>query len=577
MAARITAYLVALIVGTTLIAGLIVCAQRDDEGPVDLIVLNGRVYTADGEGTMAEAVAVQGNKILRVGTTREIQRLRRAQTIVVDAKGGAVVPGFNDAHVQLLAGGLALAQIDLLEARTLPDIQDTIRSWATAHPERAWVTGRGWHDEPFAGGVPTRQMLDELVPDRPAYLTSYDGHTGWMNSLALTRAGITRRTRNPANGVIVKDPRSGEPTGVVKEAAMGLVTGLLPAPTPAEQRTAVRAAIAEAHRRGVTSVQNAGGNAAELALYDELRRDGALTVRVYHALSAGRELSAAELDAFEQLRIKYSDDPLFKTGAVTIVTDGQVESHTAALLAPYADRPATAGQPAITAQALNRVVAELDKRGWQVMLHAAGDRAIRMGLDAFEQAAANNPLPARGRRHRLEQIETIDPADVPRLATLGVIASMQPSHGLLDAGQIALWNTNLGPERAARGPASGSIVRGGARIAFGSNWPFAPMNPLRGLHVAVNRTTPEGEPEGGWNAAERLTLTQAIDAYTRDAAWASFDEHRKGSLVRDMLADLVILSRDVFALPASRLTDADVQMTILDGKVVYRRAVETDN
>src|SRR5687768_7716926 len=200
MAARLTAYLVALIVGTTLIAGLIVGAQRDDAGPVDLIVLNGRVYTADGDGTMAEAVAVQGNKILRVGTSREVQRLRRPQTVVVDARGGAVLPGFNDSHVHLLSGGLALSQIDLLEAKTLADIESTVRVWAAAHPEREWVTGRGWYYEPFAGGLPTRQLLDTLVADRPAYLTSYDGHTGWANSMALKLAGITRRTANPPNG-----------------------------------------------------------------------------------------------------------------------------------------------------------------------------------------------------------------------------------------------------------------------------------------------------------------------------------------------------------------------------------------
>ena len=577
MAGRITAYLVALIVGTTFIAGLIVGAQRDDAGPVDLIVVNGKVYTGDGGGTPAEAVAVQGNKILKVGTSREVQRLRRTQTVVVDAKGGSVLPGFNDAHAHLMSGGLSLGEIDLLDAKTLPDVEASIRTWAELNPDRAWVTGRGWYYDAFSGGLPTRQILDALVPDRPAYLTSYDGHSGWANSKALKLAGITRRTANPAHGVIVKDPRSGEPTGVLKESAMGLVTALLPRPTRDERLAALRAAITLANRRGITSVQNAGVAPDELALYDELRRTQALDVRVYAALSAASDITSEELDAFDQLREKYPDDPMFKTGAVKLMADGVIESHTAAMLEPYADQPAARGEPQMSADALNRLVADLDKRGWQVLIHAIGDRAIRMGLDAFERAATANPDPARGRRHRLEHIETIDPADVPRFKTLGVIASMQPYHSLPDPALMGAWSASVGEERAARGWLFGSIARAGGLVAFGSDWPVMSRDPLLGLHVAVNRMTPEGIPADGWIPTERLTLRQAIDAYTRNAAWASFDEHRKGTLERDMLADLVILTKDVFALPPARLSEAEVAVTVFDGRIVYQRSTETDN
>ena len=577
MATRLTAYIVALIVGTTFIAGLIVGAQRDDEGPVDVMVVNGRVYTADGKGTMAEAVAIQGNKILRVGTTSEIRRLRRAQTVVIDAKGGAVMPGFIDGHAHFLSGALSLSQLNLLDARTLPEIQESVRLWAATHANQPWVAGRGWSYEPFPGGLPTRQMLDELVPDRPAYLTASDGHTGWANSAALQLAGITRRTRNPVNGVVVKDPRTGEPTGVLKEAAMGLVTTLMPNPSRAEQLSALRAATTEAHRRGITSVQNASGSAAELDLYGELRRDGDLSIRVYSALSLGSDLTADQLAEFEQLRTKYSDDPLLKTGAVKILADGAVESHTAALLEPYADKPGARGEARVSGPALNRLVAELDQRGWQIMIHAIGDRAIRMALDAYQHAAEINPTPARERRHRIEHIETIDPADVARFGALGVTASMQPSHGLPDQTLLAAWTANLGPERAARGWSYGSIARGGGRLLFGSDWPVVTLDPILGLQVAVNRTTPKGEPTDGWNAGERLLLQQAIDAYTRNAAWASFDEHRKGTLARDMLADVVVLSKDIFALPPRRLTEAEVTVTIFDGKVVFQRTVETDD
>lgn len=574
MAARLTAYLVAFIVGTTVIAGLIVGAQRE-EGPVDLIVLNGRVYTADGDGTMAEAVAVQGNKILHVGTTREVQRLRRPQTVVVDAQGGTVLPGFNDAHAHLLNGGLSLSRMNLSDAKTLVDVEESIRAWAAAHPDREWVTGRGWYYAPFPGGLPSRQLLDRAVPDRPAFLSSYDGHTGWANTRALKLAGITRRTANPANGVIVKDPRTGEPTGVLKEAAMALVSSLVPKPTRDEQLSAVRAAVIEAHRRGVTSMQNASGTPDELAIYDELRRAKELDLRVYAALSADAGITAEQLAAFDELKTKYADDPVFKAGAIKLIADGVIESYTAAMLQPYTNRPAASGEPRMDQATLDRLVTDLDRRGWQVLIHAIGDRTIRMALDAFQRAAADRPAPARGRRHRIEHIETIDSADIPRFGALGVIASMQPYHSLPDLGGV--WSQNIGPERESRAWVYGSIARSNGRLAFGSDWPVVTLDPLLGLFVAVTRTTPEGEPEGGWNPGERLSLRQAINAYTRDAAWASFDEHRKGSLERDMLADIVVLSQDIFSLPPARLVDTEIAVTIFDGKVVYRRSASTDN
>jgi predicted amidohydrolase YtcJ len=569
MAARLTAYAVAFIVGVTFIAGLIVRAQREDDGPVDLIVINGKVYAGDG-GELAEAVAVTGNKIVRVGTNREVQRLRRAQTVVVDAKGGAVVPGFNDAHAHLINGGLSLDQISLSDAQTIDDIKDTIRVWSEAHPERAWITGRGWYYQPFNGAMPTRQMLDALVPDRPAYLIAYDGHTGWANSKALELAGITRRTKSPANGVIVKDPRTGEPTGALKEAAMALMSAVAPKPTDEDRLAAMRAAIDEAHRVGITSVQDAGGTAADLELFDRLRKRGELTLRVYQALRADATLNEAGLAELEAVRTRFADDPVLKTGAVKIIADGVIESHTAAMLEPYANRPIK-GDARFTQEELNRVVGMLDQRGWQVMTHAIGDSAVRMTLDAYEAAAKANPAPERGRRHRIEHIETIDPLDVPRFGKLGVIAAMQPVHATPSPTPGDVWSTNIGEERAARGWLWASIAKAGGRLAFGSDWPVMTLNPLEGLRVAIARTTQDGLPAGGWIPAERLAIRKAIDAYTRDAAWASFDEVRKGQLTRDMLADIVVLTDDVFSGPASRLTTTEVAVTIADGKVVYRR------
>ena len=573
MAARLTAYAVAFIVGVTFIAGLIVRAQREDTGPVDLIVINGKVYSADGSADLAEAVAVSGNKVVAVGANREIQRLRRAQTVVIDAKGGAVLPGFNDAHAHLISGGLSLDQISLSDATTIDAIKDTIRVWSEAHPEREWITGRGWYYQPFNGAMPTRQMLDALVPDRPAYLIAYDGHTGWANTRALKAAGITRRTKSPANGQIVKDPRTGEPAGALKEAAMALMSAAAPKPSEEDRLAALRAAIDEAHRYGITSVQDAGGQPGDLDLFDRLRKRKELTLRVYQALGADNTLTETDLEALEQVRSRYADDPLLKTGAIKLIADGVIESHTAAMLEPYANKASTKGDPRFTPQQLNKTVAMLDKHGWQMMTHAIGDAAVRMTLDAYEDAAKANPAPERGRRHRIEHIETIDPADVPRFGKLGVIASMQPVHATPSPTPGDVWSVNIGDERAARGWMWNSIAKAGGRLAFGSDWPVMTIDPLKGLHVAINRTTEDGLPKGGWIPSERLPIRKAIDAYTRDAAWASFDELRKGKLAKDMLADIVVLTDDIFSGPASRLTTTEVAVTIADGKVVYRRDV----
>ena len=569
MAARFTAYAVAFIVGVTVIAGLIVGAQREDDGPVDLIVINGRVYAAD-DSDLAEAVAVRGNKVVRVGTNREIQRLRRAQTTVIDAKGGAVVPGFNDAHAHLVSGGVSLDQVSLADAKTVDEIKDTIRIWAEAHPERQWITGRGWYYQPFNGAMPTRQLLDTLVPDRPAYLIAYDGHTGWANTKALKAAGITRRTKNPPNGIIVRDAR-GEPSGALKEAAMALLSQVAPQLTEEDRLAGMRAAMDEAHRLGITSVQDAGGPAGDLELYDRLRKRNELTLRIYQALRADATLTEAGLDELEQVRTRFADDPLLKTGAIKLVADGVIESHTAAMLEPYANRPSIKGDARFTPQQMNEVVGMLDRRGWQVMTHAIGDAAVRMTLDAYEAAAKDNPRPERGRRHRIEHIETIDPADIPRFGQLGVIASFQPVHATPSPTPGDVWSTNIGAERAARGWLWNSIAKTKGPLAFGSDWPVMTFDPKIGLHVAVTRTTADGLPKGGWIPAERLTLRRAIQVYTRDGAWASFDEQRKGTLTRDMLADIVVLTDDIFSAPPARLTTTEVAVTIADGKVVYRR------
>ena len=553
MAARLATILVAAIVATTLIAGLIVGAQRDDNsGPVDLIVHNAKVYAADDLGTMAEAVAIRGNKILKVGSEREIMRYRRPQTTVIDAKGAAVLPGFDDAHASLVAGGLARDAVQLFGAATLDQIRERIETWVQARPDAQWISGVGWSVDAVA--EPTRAQLDAIAADRPVQLLSQDGQTLWVNSKALALAGITRRTATPAHGTIVRD-RRGEPTGVLRASAMALVDRVVPKPTREERAKALQVAIREAQRQGITSAQDLGAAPGDMDLYDAARDGGLLGLRVYAAVPAERT-APADLDAIAK---RYPDDPLLKTGLATIAFDGSVESQTAAMLTPYAPRGSAEGDATMTAAELSRLVATLDGRGWQVAVEAAGDRAVRLALDAIG-AVAKTAQGGRTPRHRIEGLATVAPEDIPRFGALGVIASMQPLHATGDT--LLTWSKNLGPERATLGWPARSLSAAGAHLAFGTDWPRLPLDPLAGLRAAVQRP--------GLHAPEQLTLKSAINGWTSGAAWASFDEHRKGSLKADMLADLVILSTDIFT-GAANLERAEVAMTIFDGKIVYRR------
>jgi predicted amidohydrolase YtcJ len=547
---------------------LAACAREDPAGgPADLVVVNGKVYPGAG-GAFGEAVAVRGNTVLQVGTNREIRELAGSGTTVIDARGGAVVPGLNDSHLHVISGGLSLQQAALGEARSLEGLQKVIREFAAAHPDRPWVLGRGWTYMAVPGGLPTKQQLDAVVPDRPAVMVAYDGHTSWANSRALKLAGVTAATPDPDGGAIVKDPKTGEPTGALKESAQGLVRKLVPAWTREDRLNAVRAAVGMAHRFGVTSVQNAGASAEDMALFDELRKSGALKLRLYSAMSVEPGFSETDADAIDRVRATYGDDPLLKTGAAKMYIDGVIESHTAVMLAPYANRPVK-GEPIWKPEEFRRVVAMLDRRGWQVWVHAIGDGGVRMTLDAYEQAAAANQVPAAGRRHRIEHIETIDTADIPRFAKLNVIASQQPFHGTPDS--LGVWIPNIGAERASRGWVYGSILKSGGHVAFGSDWAVVSMDPRIGIHTAVNRTSLDGTPAGGWIPDQKIPMTAAIDGYTSGAAYASFDERRKGTLAPGMLADIVIVSTDIFSGPPERLLDAKVETTIFDGKVVYSR------
>jgi len=544
-------------------------AQPEGNGtPVDLLILNGRVYSSPG--TFHEALAIRDTRIAAVGDTRDLERLKGPRTEVIDAHGRAVVAGFNDSHVHFVGGGFALEELDLAGVTTLREIQARISAFAERKSDATWVRGRGWLYSPFPGGLPTRQQLDEVVRDRPAIMECYDGHSIWVNSKALQLAGITKDTPDPKNGVIVKDAKNGEPTGVLKEAAQSLVEKVLPRPTPEDRRAALKAAVAEAHRVGVTSVQNANGNADDLQLYEDAKKAGELQVRMYAALSISPGFTDADADRFDGIRRRYGiEDPTLHTGIVKIMSDGVIESRTAAMLAPYTGT-SSAGTPNYSVEELDRIIATMDRRGWQIQVHAIGDRAVRMTLDAFERANAANPPPARGRRHRIEHIETIDPADIPRFGKLGVIASQQPMHVVLGDMHAppfsGPWPDNIGRERASRAWNWKSIMDAGGRATFGSDWSVATLDALQGVWVVTTRAAAPGMRD------QRLSITQAIDGYTAWPAYASFEEQRKGTLAPGMLADVVVLSRDIFAQPPVKPTDVTVDTTIFDGKVVYQRA-----
>lgn len=579
---RMTSSAGLLIAGMALVAGG-GCSATPAEPPADLVVVNGRIYPAGGDTAMHEALAVRGDRIVAVGTAASLAPLRGPQTRVVDAVGRAVVPGFNDTHLHLFEGGAAAERADLGGAGTVEEVQAALRAFAAANLTRPWVLGEGWRYNTFPGGLPTRELLDAVVPDRPAFLRCFDYHTAWVNSAALKLAGITRDTPDPVNGHIVRDPRTGEPTGVLQESAQGLVSRLLPAPTPDERQALLDAVTARLHAAGVTSIQNALGTAEEFATYDRARRDGRLALRVYSAVSPAGLFSSeppppitdAMVDEWDALRTRYAGDASFRLGMVKLFVDGVIETHTAKLLAPYANQPSD-GPSNYTAEELTRVVTLLDRRGWQVMMHAVGDGAVRMALDAVAAATAANPAPARGRRHRIDHIETLDPADEPRFAALNVVASMHPG-GIYraptprPAGErpraptASVWGANLGAERAARGGGWRRITAAGGRVTLGSDWPVASYDPSGRLYQVAAAAPREGRPDG------RLAVTAAIDAYTSQAAYLEFEDGRKGTLAPGQLADFVVLASDVFDTTPTAPANFAAAITVFGGRVVYER------
>jgi predicted amidohydrolase YtcJ len=526
--------------------------------PADRVFLGGRVWTADPARPWAEAIAVRGPLLAAVGSDAEVKALIGPRTEVVDLGGRLATPGFNDAHLHFLV----LEEADLDGATSVADFQQRLRDYAKAHPERAWVTGRGWGYGAFPEGGPSAKDVDAAVSDRPVYLSDRDGHSALVNARALALAGITKETKDPENGTIVR-AADGAPTGLLKESAMRLVGSHVPPPTEDEQYRALKLRLDQAASYGLTSVQNA--SAIELPVYERVAAEGGLKVRVYASLPMKADLPADELARYRALRQRHQG-PLIKYGAVKGFLDGVVDARTAAMLEPFT-RGGT-GQLNWTDADIRRTVAFYDREGFQVRLHACGDRAIRQALDAYAAAAAANHT--TGRRHRVEHAEVPDPADLPRFRELGVVASTQAYFASPDQTTLENYAPLLGPARASRANAFGRFDAAGVRQAFGSDWPVFPMRALHGMYAAVARRTPGGNPPGGWFPENRIGVEAALRHFTVDAAYASFDEDVKGSLTPGKRADFVVLSEDVIAGPAERLLTARVLLTVMDGRDTHR-------
>ncbi len=543
--------------------------SKNEKKGADTIVLHGKIYTLDAKQPWAQALAIRADRIVAVGDDAAIEKFREPGTKVIDAAGQLVLPGFVDCHIHFMDGSLSLGRVNLEEAKDVPDIQQRLREYAAKHPGNDWLLGRGWDYAMFgAAALPDKKYLDELFPDRPVYLEGYDGHTYWANSKALALAGITRDTPDPPNGVIVRDPATHEATGALKEAAHDLVGKKLPVVTRTEKLAALRDGIKWANKNGLTRVHSAGGDFPELDLYDELRRHGDLTLRFYIAYFMDPpEMRPKDLEAIENARKKYHD-AWIDTDVVKFMVDGVIESHTAAMLDPYSDDPSLKGKLFWEPAKYNSAVAELDKRGLQLFTHAIGELGVRTALDGYQHAEETNHT--SDRRPRIEHIETISPTDIPRFGKLGVIASMQPLHSYPNVDTLDVWARNAGPERASRAWVWKSIADAGGRYAFGSDWPVVTLNPWYGLQTAVTRQTREGTPEAGFVPSQRLTVAQAVRGYTLDAAFAGRREKTEGSLEKGKLADLIIVSNNIFEIDPHKISETKVRTTIVGGQVVYQ-------
>ena len=530
----------------------------------DLVFLGASIETMVDGAPPADAVAVRDGRIIEVGHATDVRRLIGARTRVIELDGESLLPGFQDAHVHPISGGMLARSCDLHGMADAAAYLDAIASHAAAHPDRAWITGGGWLLTAFPGGEPAGALLDAIVPDRPVLLHSHDGHVAWANGRALEIAGIDRTTPDPAGGRIVRD-ETGEPTGTLHDGAIDLLEPHLPTPTHEDLLDGLREGQRHLHALGITAWQDAHVELAELAAYRAAAGSGWLTARVVAALWWRREAGLEQIGEFERQRAESAIGRL-RADSVKLMLDGILESRTAFMTAPYAGG-SHRGTPFIDPDLLREAVIELDRRGFQAHFHAIGDGAVRLALDAVAAARAANG--ASDHRHHVSHIEVVHPDDVPRFGRLGVVANLQPFWASDDDQMQTLRNPVLGPDRIGWQYPFGSLLRAGATLAGGSDWTVTTANPLLEIEVAVTRVAPSTRNAAPFQPDERLSLDAALRAFTIGSAYVNHLDTDTGTIEVGKLADLVVLDRDIRAAGAGPIGDASVRATFIEGAEVF--------
>jgi predicted amidohydrolase YtcJ len=532
----------------------------------DLIFKNGAVYTSNAVRSWADAVAIRDGKIIYVGPNSGIQQYVSYTTTVIDLQGKMLVPGFYDSHVHPVSSGMQLGDCALTNIATVPSLLEAIRRCKAKVTGKKWLVGSGWELPLFESGSPSKELLDQVAGEIPVFLESADGHSAWVNSKALVLAGVGKNTKEPERGRIERD-QTGEPSGTLRESAMNLVARHIPPPTQNDYVEGLRRALRLANSFGITSVQDASSSTNALRAYKILDERGELTVRVVAASRISPDKTESQIAELIRLRSLYKTSRLNATAA-KIFVDGVIESHTAFLLSPYLDRPGYRGAANYTPERLTKLVTELDRAGFQIHIHAIGDGAIRMSLDAFEAAQKSNGR--NDARHHIAHLELISPSDLPRFAKLGIIANFQPLWAYADSYITDLTEPLLGPERSRGLYPIGSISRTGAVIVGGSDWSVTSLNPLEAIQVGITRYALDDVKRISWLPEERTDLPTMIAAYTINGAYLSHREKQTGSIEVGKAADLVVLSSNLFAIPVESIHKVKVLFTLLQGKEVFR-------
>jgi predicted amidohydrolase YtcJ len=554
-------------------------SETHPDGPADLVFRGGAVYTVDLPRTWAQAVAVKGGRIVSVGTDQSVADLIGPKTEVHDLRGRMLLPGFQDAHVHPPSGGLEMLECNLNEAYTREGYERIVADYASEHPDVEWIRGGGWSMDSFPGGTPTKEVLDRIVPDRPVYLPNRDGHGAWVNSRALELADITRETPDPPDGRIERDD-AGEPSGTLHEGAMDLVDKLMPPVTEAEWEEGLRVAQQYLHSLGITAWQDAivGGPYDTLGAYTTMAGRDALTARVIGSLWWDRHRGEEQIDELVAKRAR-SSVGRFRATTVKIMQDGVIEDFTAGVLEPYLGPDGTPtsnrGMSFVDPQLLKASVTRLDAEGFQVHIHAIGERAVREALDALAAARAANG--ANDHRHHIAHIQVVHPDDIPRFHQLGVVANAQPLWATLEGQMVNLTIPFLGPERSGWQYPFATLVRSGARLAFGSDWSVSSPNPMWEMAIAVHRKEPRRYADMVGERAtnevflpdERIDLATAIRAFTMGSAYVNHLDEVTGSIEVGKEADLVVVDRNLFDLSLDELADAKVQLTMVAGAPVF--------